>query len=69
MTVANNYNGATTISNGALQADSGVGIPSASLVVLDGGVYQSNSTYTFTRGPGHRRQRRSMDGQRRRIRR
>ena len=52
MTVANNYNGATTISNGALQADSGVGIPSASLVVLDGGVYQSNSTYTFTRALG-----------------
>ena len=52
MTGANNYNGATTISNGVLQADSGVGIPSASPLVLDGGVCQSNSTYTFARALG-----------------
>lgn len=49
---ANGYSGATTVSDGALQADSGVGLPAASLLILDGGVIQSNGTTTFTRRIG-----------------
>ena len=52
LSATNNYGGTTTISGGALQATIGVGIPSASFINLDGGVYQSNSTYTFNRSIG-----------------
>ncbi|MCC6123367.1 MAG: autotransporter-associated beta strand repeat-containing protein [Pirellulales bacterium] len=49
-TGANAYLGDTIISGGALQADDGVGLPTASFLKLDGGVLQSNSAATFTRG-------------------
>lgn len=49
LTATNSYTGGTTISNGALQANSGAGLPSGSLLTLDGGVLQSNSAVTFTR--------------------
>ena len=55
---ANTYTGATTIGGGTLQATIGTsgtpanGINYNSLIRLDGGVYQCNSTYTFTRGLG-----------------
>jgi autotransporter-associated beta strand protein len=52
LSTANNYNGNTTISGGALQADPGAGIPSGSFLILDGGVIQNNATSTFTRGLG-----------------
>ncbi len=45
----NTYSAATTVSAGALQADPGVGLPTASLLVLDGGVVQSNSDLTIRR--------------------
>ena len=47
----NTYSGTTTISAGALQADSSVGLPSGSFLYLNGGVLQSNAsgTTTFTR--------------------
>jgi autotransporter-associated beta strand protein len=46
------YSGNTTIQGGALQADDGDGLPSASYLTLDGGVLQSNSAATFARGLG-----------------
>jgi autotransporter-associated beta strand protein len=51
---SNSYSSATYISGGVLQADSGVGLPTASFLRLDGGVLQSNSSnpVTFTRGYG-----------------
>jgi fibronectin-binding autotransporter adhesin len=52
LTGADTYNGTTTVSGGGLQAAIGTGIPSSSFLKLDGGVYQSNGTYTFTRGLG-----------------
>ena len=48
----NSYTGATTISAGALQADDGAGISSASYLSLNGGVLQSNEVSTFTRSLG-----------------
>lgn len=48
----NTYSAATKVSAGALQADSGVGLPTASLLILDGGVIQSNSTFTLRRNLG-----------------
>lgn len=45
---SNTYSGATTINRGALQADLGKGIPSASLLVLNGGVYQNDTATSFT---------------------
>jgi autotransporter-associated beta strand protein len=47
---ANAYTGTTTVALGALQADSGVGLPAASFLSLNGGVFQSNTAATFTRG-------------------
>ena len=44
---SNSYNGATTISAGILQADSGVGLPTASFLGLNGGILQSNSASTL----------------------
>ncbi|MEP6671567.1 MAG: autotransporter-associated beta strand repeat-containing protein [Chthoniobacter sp.] len=49
---ANVYTGATTINGGALMADSGVGLPTASNLVLNGGVLQNYSATTFTRSLG-----------------
>jgi fibronectin-binding autotransporter adhesin len=50
----NAYAGTTTIKQGALQANSGVGLPALSLLILDGGVLQSNGTssVTFSRSLG-----------------
>ena len=50
----NAYNGDTVISGGALQANDGVGLPSGSLLKLDGGVLQADGfvPVTFTRGIG-----------------
>jgi fibronectin-binding autotransporter adhesin len=49
---ANDYasSGTTTISAGALRADDNAGLPAASFLILDGGVLESRSAYTFTRG-------------------
>ena len=51
LTGSNTYSSPTYISGGALQADSGVGLPagsSGSFLYLDGGVLQSNATSTTT---------------------
>jgi autotransporter-associated beta strand protein len=50
----NNITGGTTISNGALQANFGVGIAATSFLTLDGGVLQSDGSnpVSFTRGLG-----------------
>ncbi|HLA85288.1 MAG TPA: autotransporter-associated beta strand repeat-containing protein [Thermoguttaceae bacterium] len=45
----NTYTNWTSIYDGAVQADSGTGLPSASLLNLNGGVLQSNGTTTFIR--------------------
>jgi autotransporter-associated beta strand protein len=49
---ANNYSNWTSIYDGAIQADSGAGLPSNSFLNLNGGVLQSNSDVTFTRTLG-----------------
>jgi autotransporter-associated beta strand protein len=49
LTGANTYTGSTTIQNGALQANSGAGLPSSSMLILKGGVLQGEGTVTFTR--------------------
>ena len=49
----NTYTGNTTIKTGGpLCADDGVGLPSTSLLVLDGGILQGNTGATFKRGIG-----------------
>jgi fibronectin-binding autotransporter adhesin len=48
----NSYSGSTKVSAGALQADSGVGLPNSSFLLLDGGVIQSNGAATFARTLG-----------------
>jgi autotransporter-associated beta strand protein len=49
----NTYSSDTCIDAGVLQADEGVGLPTASFLVLNGGVLQSNTcAYTFTRSLG-----------------
>ncbi len=48
----NTYSGTTTITGGALQADEGTGLPTATNLTLSGGVYQSNSLTSFTRSLG-----------------
>ena len=45
---ANTYNCWTRLYNGVVQADVGVGLPSQSSLILNGGVFQSNSTTTYT---------------------
>ena len=45
---SNGSSGYTTITAGALQADRGVGLSSNSVLVLNGGVLQSNSARTYT---------------------
>ena len=41
------YSAYTTVNQGVLQADRGVGLPTNSGLVLNGGVFQSNSAVTF----------------------
>ena len=53
LTGTNTYTGTTTISGGRLQATIGTGIPTSSFLRLDGGVYQSNGSYTFSRSLGN----------------
>ncbi len=45
---ANTYNCWTRLYNGVVQADLGTGLPSQSSLILNGGVFQSNSTTTYT---------------------
>ena len=45
---ANTYNCWTRLYNGVVQADVGAGLPSQSSLILNGGVFQSNSTTTYT---------------------
>ncbi len=54
LAAANSYGGSTSLSNGALQANIGAGIPAASFLSLDGGVLQSNGsgTVNFVRSLG-----------------
>ncbi|MBN2578715.1 MAG: autotransporter-associated beta strand repeat-containing protein [Pirellulales bacterium] len=52
---SNGYSGTTVISDGALQATIGTGIPGSGFISLDGGVYQANmisGTENFTRSLG-----------------
>ena len=49
----NTYSGTTTITGGALQADEGTGLPTATNLILNGGVFQSNGGHSsFTRTLG-----------------
>jgi autotransporter-associated beta strand protein len=52
LTAANAYSGPTIVYGGALQAVSGIGLPSASNLVLAGGVLEGIGATTFTRTPG-----------------
>jgi autotransporter-associated beta strand protein len=45
---ANSYTGWTRIYGGVVQANVNAGVPNQSAVVLDGGVFQSNSAVTYT---------------------
>jgi autotransporter-associated beta strand protein len=51
LTGASAYTGSMTILNGALQATLGTnaGLPAASMLILNGGVFQGNGATTFTR--------------------
>ena len=46
LTGTNTYTGNTTINGGALQATEGVGLPTAGILQLRGGVFQSSGTFT-----------------------
>jgi autotransporter-associated beta strand protein len=48
----NNFSNWLSIYEGAVQADSGMGLPSGTFLNLNGGVLQSNGAVTFTRGLG-----------------
>jgi fibronectin-binding autotransporter adhesin len=48
----NTYSSTTTVTGGALQANSGAGLPTTSYLNLNGGVIQSNGTVTFSRTLG-----------------
>ncbi len=52
LSTSDGYLGQTLISGGALQANSGVGLPSTSNLFLNDGVLQSNGSSTFTRSIG-----------------
>ena len=52
LTASDSYAGVTTISGGALRANSGAGLPSNSNLILNGGVLESNGTISFTRSFG-----------------
>jgi autotransporter-associated beta strand protein len=49
---SSSYTGSTTISGGILEANSGVGLPTASFLSIDGGILQSYGSASFTRGFG-----------------
>lgn len=48
----NTYSGATVVQGGALRANDGVGLPSGSLLKLNGGVLEGNGVVTFSRSIG-----------------
>src|SRR5207248_498696 len=52
LAAANTYNGPTTVRGGVLRAADGVGLPAASNLALDGGLYESLGAVTFTRSVG-----------------
>jgi len=52
LTGTNTYSGTTTVSQGVLQAQDGVGLPTTSNLTLNGGVFQSNGTFSRTLGTG-----------------
>ena len=49
LNAGDSYTGPTTISGGALRANSGAGLPAGSNLTLNGGVLESNSSASFTR--------------------
>ncbi|WP_449070486.1 beta strand repeat-containing protein [Prosthecobacter sp.] len=49
---ANTYTGATNLAVGALQAVDGVGLPTASNLIFNGGVFEGNGTFTRSLGTG-----------------
>ena len=49
LSAANTYTGATQVSGGELQATDGTGLPTASLLSLDGGVLEGIGATSFTR--------------------
>ena len=52
LTGTNTYTGVTSITGGVLQAQDGVGLPTNSNLTLNGGVFQSNGTFSRTLGTG-----------------
>ncbi len=52
LTGINTYAGPTTIVGGSLRADNGVGLPTNSLLTLNGGVFELNTAGTFSRALG-----------------
>lgn len=52
LTAVNTYSGPTTITAGALQAQDGAGLPDASNLILNGGVFQTNGTFIRSLGAG-----------------
>ena len=50
MAGANTYTGITTLLGGTLQADDGVGLPTASTLQIRGGVLQAKGTFSRTLG-------------------
>jgi autotransporter-associated beta strand protein len=52
LTASNTYNGPTLVQSGAIQAVDGRGLPTASNLVLNGGVLETQGTFTRSLGPG-----------------
>ncbi len=52
LSAVNTYTGQTTVQGGALRANDGVGLPTASNLVLAGGVLEGSGPTTFTRSLG-----------------
>ena len=52
LNAGDSYTGPTTISGGALRANSGAGLPAGSNLTLNGGVLESNGSASFTRSIG-----------------
>lgn len=50
LSATNSYTGSTTVTGGALRAVDGVGLPTASILQLRGGVLESNGTFTRALG-------------------
>ena len=67
LSATNTYTSTTAVYSGALQADSGVGLPTASVLVLLGGVLQSTCHHLFGSLVGHIGEQRLLLGQRRRV--